>query len=38
VGAAVVLGHDLDVLVAVASIQLVIDTEIGEVDGLVEIR
>ena len=38
VGAAIVLGDDLDVLVTVASVQLVLDAEVGEVDALVEVR
>jgi hypothetical protein len=38
VGPAVVLGHDLDVLVAIESIELVLDAEIRKVDRLVEIR
>jgi hypothetical protein len=37
-GAAVVRGDDLDILMTVTSVQLVLDAEIGEVDAVVEIR
>jgi hypothetical protein len=38
VGAAVVLGDDLDILVLVAAMELIFDPEIGEVDLAVEVR
>src|SRR5258705_1823971 len=38
VGAAIVFGDHLDVFVMVASVQLVLDTEVGEVDRLIEVR
>src|SRR5262245_62672908 len=34
----VVFGHDLDVFVALASLPLVLNTEVGKVDALVEVR
>ena len=37
-GAAIVLGDDLDVFMMVASVQLVFDAEVREVDRLVEVR
>jgi hypothetical protein len=37
-GAAVVLGDDLDILMTVTSVQFVLDAEIGEVDAVVEVR
>ena len=37
-GAAIVLGDDLDVLVTVAPVQFVLDAEVGEVDAVVEVR
>jgi hypothetical protein len=37
-GAAIVLGDDLDIFVMVASVQLVFDAEVREVDRLVEVR
>jgi hypothetical protein len=36
--AAIVLGHDLDVFVLVAPVQLVLNPEVGEVDLVVEVR
>jgi len=38
VGAAIVLGDHLDVFVMVASVQLLLDTEVGEVNRLIEVR
>ena len=37
-GAAVVLGDDLDILVTVTPVQFVLDAEIREVDALIEVR
>ena len=36
-GAAVMGGHDFHILVPVATIQLVFDAEVGEMDRLVEV-
>jgi hypothetical protein len=38
VGAAIVLRDDFDVLVAVASVELVLDAEVREVDVVIEVR
>jgi hypothetical protein len=38
VGAAIVLGHDFDVLVLLAAIELVFDAEVGEMDLVAEVR
>jgi hypothetical protein len=38
VGTPIVLGHDFDVLVMLAAIELVLDAEIREVDVVAEVR
>jgi hypothetical protein len=37
-GAAIVLGDDLDILMAVVPVQFVLDAEVGKVDTVVEVR
>ena len=37
-GAAVVLGDDLDILMTVAPVQFVLDAEVGEADAVIEVR
>jgi hypothetical protein len=38
VGAAVMLGHDLDILMMVTPVEFVLDAEVGEVDAVIEVR
>jgi len=37
-GAAIVLGDDLDILMAVVPVQLVLDPKVGKMDAVVEVR
>jgi hypothetical protein len=37
-GAAIVLGHHLDILMTVASVKFVLNPEVGEADAIVEVR